>query len=86
MEPAAVQKPQELGNGNIFVGKFIRLAALLDNQPNSTKAELNVGTEMLGQHLEIPSGINVADPPGSYGAGDSAVPLTFQIQCSSSGA
>jgi hypothetical protein len=39
------------GNGNIFLGKYVRLAALLDNQSHTTKASLNVGTEMAAVYI-----------------------------------
>jgi hypothetical protein len=48
------------GNGNIFLGKFIRLAAVLDNQPNSTKAELHRCSFALGQ---APTGAASQVPP-----------------------
>jgi hypothetical protein len=39
------------GNGNILLGKYVRLAALLDNQSHTTKASLNVGTEMAAVYV-----------------------------------
>jgi len=39
------------GNGNIFLGKQVRLAALLDKQSHTTRANLIVGTESLAVQL-----------------------------------
>jgi hypothetical protein len=40
------------GNGNILLGKYVRLAALLDNQSHKTRANLIVGTESLAVKVD----------------------------------
>ena len=39
------------GNGNIFLGKYVRLSALLDKQSHTTRGNLIVGTESLAVQL-----------------------------------
>jgi hypothetical protein len=39
------------GNGNIYLGKYIRVAALLDDQPHLFRGNLVVGTESLAVHI-----------------------------------
>lgn len=60
------------GNGTIYLGKFVRLAALLDNQQHTTKATLSVGTgntaayirkAITGQPRQAPMEIETAQQP-----------------------
>ena len=60
------------GNGTIYLGKFVRLAALLDNQQHTAKATLSVGTgntaayirkSITGQSRQAPMEIETAQQP-----------------------
>lgn len=60
------------GNGNIYLGKFVRLAAVLDEQTHHTRGRLIVGTESLavqvnrsitGQSRQAPMEIETVQQP-----------------------